>query len=418
MSSDDDEVEEKKTSGSRPYHCKKGGRSEFCDLEGDIRIDPFSPTVYYVVSSDTSTNTSTSANHSWSVLSSIKPYARNEDRYAMASVREWSVVMVPETHEDLPFCNEIHDAAGVIFSFGGYAGNHFHTFSDVLIPLFATSHPFKRQVELLVTDNQSWLIQKFKTIMQALSSYDVVDIDREQQAGKSHCFSRLILGLKGRQMIDFGINSSESAYTMRDFKKFLRSSYSLNKTTAIKLRNRKSSPQLLIISRDINRLLTNVDELKWMATKLGYNVTVAEFDLNVSRSAEIMNPCDVVIGVHGAGLANMVFLADNAVVIQVVPFATDWFAKKYEPSKDMNVRYVEYKIKKDESSLKEKYALNHDVFTNPTSFQWNQFKPIFFDNQNVKLDLKRFKLTLLKALALLWEQGKPHACKKTAINKI
>ncbi|CAN1241609.1 Alpha-1,3-arabinosyltransferase XAT3 [Linum perenne] len=220
-------------------------------------------------------------------------------------------------------------------------------------------------------------------------------------------------------MIDFGINSSESAYTMRDFKKFLRSSYSLNKTTAIKLRNRKSSPQLLIISRDINRLLTNVDELKWMATKLGYNVTVAEFDLNVSRSAEIMNPCDVVIGVHGAGLANMVFLADNAVVIQVVPFATDWFAKKYEPSKDMNVRYVEYKIKKDESSLKEKYALNHDVFTNPTSFQWNQFKPIFFDNQNVKLDLKRFKLTLLKALALLWEQGKPHhACKKTAINKI
>ncbi|CAN0916123.1 Alpha-1,3-arabinosyltransferase XAT3 [Linum grandiflorum] len=412
-----------KSTKATPYVCKKGGRSEFCDLEGDIRIDPDSPTVYYVVSSTSATQqilTSAGGNSSNSTLSSvtIKPYARNDDRYAMGSVREWSVKVVPETYQDLPFCNEIHDDPGVMFSFGGYAGNHFHSFADVLIPLFATSRPFNREVELLVTDNQFWLLQKFRTIMQALSSYDVIDIDREQQGGKSHCFSRLILGLKGRQTIDFAINSSESAYTMRDFKRFLRSAYSLNKTTAIKLRNRKSAPQLLIISRDTNRLLTNLDEVTWMAAKLGYNVTVAEFDMNVSRSAEIINPFDVVVGVHGAGLANMVFLPDNAVVVQVVPYATDWFAQKYEPAKDMSVRYVEYKIKKEESSLKEKYPLDDIVFTNPTSFEWDVFKPIFFDGQNVKVDLKRFKLTLLKAFALLWDRGKVDKCKKIGKNRI
>jgi hypothetical protein len=38
--------------------------------------------------------------------------------------------------------------------------------------------------------------------------------------------------------------------------------------------------------------------------------------------ARLVNSADVMMGVHGAGLTNMVFLPSRAVLVQVVPFVT------------------------------------------------------------------------------------------------
>ncbi|CAI0450698.1 unnamed protein product [Linum tenue] len=388
--------------------CSRGERSDFCDLIGDIRVDPSSATVYYVVAGGRNSGNSTM---------SIKPYGRKGDEVAMGLVREWKVKTVAQDDKDSPppRCDRIHESPGVIFSLGGFAGNHFHAFTDVLVPLFATARQFRGEVEFLVTDYQPWLVSKFRTILQALSTYNLVDIDKEQQSGKTHCFSRLILGLKGRHKKELNINPSESEYRMADFKQFLRSAYSLKKATAIKLLRRgardgeKSTtlpPRLLIVSRKRTRAFTNVNDVARMARKLGYQVTVAEPDRNISKSAEIMNSCDVVMGVHGAGLTNVVFVPDNAVLIQVVPLGAEWVSKTYfrEPSADMKVRYLEYKIRREESSLREQYPPDDVVFTKPWSFAkqgWDLFKSIYLDNQNVKLDVRRFRPTLLKALELL-----------------
>ncbi|CAI0547818.1 unnamed protein product [Linum tenue] len=202
----------------------------------------------------------------------------------------------------------------------------------------------------------------------------MVDIDDVQEDGKNiHCFSRLTLGLKGRQSNELSINTSESEFTIIDFKKFLRSAYSLRKTTAIKLQDggkKKLAPVLLIVTRRRTRALSNVEEVERMAVQLGFKVTIAEIDANVSKSAEVINSCDVVLGVHGAALTNMVFLPENAVQIQVVPFDTDWIAKNAygDPTKDMGVRYLEYKIGIEESSLSKKYPPDHAVLTNPKLF--------------------------------------------------
>ncbi|CAN0916133.1 Alpha-1,3-arabinosyltransferase XAT3 [Linum grandiflorum] len=164
----------------------------------------------------------------------------------------------------------------------------------------------------------------------------------------------------------------------------------------------------MIMSRKRSRVLTNADQIAMLAASLGYKVlAVAEpGDLNMSRTAEMINQCDVVVGVHGAGLTNMVFLPDDAVLIQVVPLYLDWQATTYygEPARGMSLKYLEYKIGRGESSLSQQYAPNDTVFTDPFSFQWEAFRSVYLENQNVTLDLQRFKPTLLKAFEMLRRQ--------------
>ncbi|CAN0916116.1 Alpha-1,3-arabinosyltransferase XAT3 [Linum grandiflorum] len=346
--------------------CKMGTRSDFCDMKGDIRLDKKSATIYYVVSSDQSTD---------SVLhnKSIKPYPRKGDTAALRSVREWTVKMVPKSDHQLPQCSsdQTNYSPAIILSLGGYFGNYFHAFTDVLVSL-----------------------------------YEVVNIDNNHEGDKYKCFTRLILGLKGRQDKELSINPSESEYTINDFRDFLRSAYSLHKTTAIKLnpeQGTKPVPRIMIINRERTRTITNVEDIAKMARQLGYVVLVSEIDTNVTRSAEITNSCDVLIGVHGAGMTNMVFLPENAVLIQIVPFGVDWLSKYYiaEPSKEMKLKYLEYKVGVEESTLKNQYPADDVVFKNPAHFGWEEFNRIYLQEQDVTLDAKKFEVTLLKALKLL-----------------
>eukprot|EP00257_Ricinus_communis_P025912 XP_025013326.1 uncharacterized protein LOC8277787 isoform X1 [Ricinus communis] len=384
-----------------PAVCNLMERSDFCELKGDIRIDANSSTIFIVSSGN---DNLAATNTSWS----IRPYARKGDAAAMRHTREWSVKQV-SNHRKIPECTQNHNALGIIFSLGGYSGNHFHAFTDIIVPLFSTARPFNGDVQFLVTDRQPWWIAKFRILLKALSRYEVIDIDKREEI---HCFTSITIGLKRQSNKELNIDQSKFRYSMKDFRQFLRSSYSLRKTTAIKFmkgtgREKNRRPRLLIISRKRSRAFTNVGEIAKMAKGLGYKVVVDEPDADVSRSAQVMNSCDVVLGVHGAGLTNMVFLPDNAILIQVVPFGgAEWVSKIFfeEPSKDMNIRYLEYKISIEESSLVHQYPSDHVVLRDPSVIQnqgWEAFKSIYFDKQNVKIDLNRFRPTLSKALELL-----------------
>jgi capsular polysaccharide biosynthesis protein len=52
----------------------------------------------------------------------------------------------------------------------------------------------------------------------------------------------------------------------------------------------------------------NADEIVRSAEKFGFEVVVSEGTHKVAPFAEIANSCDAIMGVHGAGLTNMVFL--------------------------------------------------------------------------------------------------------------
>ncbi|XWS48270.1 hypothetical protein CRYUN_Cryun13aG0060700 [Craigia yunnanensis] len=377
--------------------CTSEKRSDFCEINGgDIRIDAKSSTVLITASSQESIMEENSSRV-------IRPYTRKEDEYAMNTVRKWSVKHVVDSNT-IPQCNKNHSVPAILFSLGGYSGNNYHDFTDIIIPLYSNARLFDGEVKFLITNRNPRWIKKFQILVQNLSNYEVIDIDNEENI---HCFTSVIVGLK-RSPQELSIDPSKSPYSMKDFRQFLRSAYSLNKTTAIKMEDDgKTRPRLLIISRNRTRTFSNTEEIARMARNLGYEVMVAEADRNVKRFAQIVNSCDVMMGVHGAGLANMVFLPENAILIQIIPIGrVDWPAKNAfeEPSKDMNIRYLDYKIKTEESSLITQYPPEHEVLNNPSSIWkqgWLAFKAVYLDKQDVNLDIKRFRLTLLRALELL-----------------
>ncbi|KAK3042704.1 hypothetical protein RJ639_000762 [Escallonia herrerae] len=371
--------------------------SDVCEMDGDVRIQGNSSTIFVAsFDSDIVARNTTS----WH----IRPYARKEDQNALNYIRQFTVRTAMVSGEDLPLCTHNHSVPAIVFSVGGYAGNHFHDFSDVLIPLYLTSREFNGDVKFLIANHDSSWTHKHKEILEKLSRHEIINIDKEDGV---HCFPRMIVGLKHHK--EFSIDPSRSQYSMKDFRQFLRSSYSLNRETATKLRDGEGNkrPRLLIITRKRSRSFNNEGEIVNMAQSLGFEVVVTEAKANLSQFSHIVNSCDVMMGVHGAGLTNIVFLPENGILIQVLPLGgMEWLAKTYfgEPARDMNIRYLEYKINESESSLIQEFPLHHEVFRDPYGIQrkgWGKFRSIYLDRQNVKLDVGRFQETLLKALQLL-----------------
>ncbi|KAK0586987.1 hypothetical protein LWI29_015721 [Acer saccharum] len=376
-------------------------RTDFCEITGDIRVHGNSSTVNIA----SLQNGILVENNSWN----IRPYSRKENAAAMSSVKNWSINLVTN-HKEIPHCNINHSVPVILFSLGGFSGNHFHDFSDLVIPLYLTSREFDGEVQFLVTDYRPWWISKFRKILEKLSKYEIIDIDKQESV---HCYSSIIVGLKFHDKeLRIDPSKSPTGLSMKDFRDFLRSTYSLKRTEAIKSRDvegRTIRPKLLIISRRNSRLFVNVGRISKTARTLGYKVVLAEANLSTDLSgfAKIVNSCDVLMGVHGAGLTNMVFLPDNAILIQIIPLGRIEMLARIdfgEPSRDMKLSYLEYKISKKESSLANQYPVDHVIFRNPMSVHkqgWDAVRSIYLEKQNVELKLNRFRPTLSKALELL-----------------
>ncbi|URE39036.1 glycosyltransferase [Musa troglodytarum] len=174
-------------------------------------------------------------------------------------------------------------------------------------------------------------------------------------------------------------------------------------------------PRMLIISRKKTRAFLNERGMTDMAMSLGFDVRVAEPDAttDLAKFARLVNSADVMIGVHGAGLTNMVFLPAGAVLIQVVPMGgLDWVARDTfkKPSPDMQLKYMDYRIQADESTLSDEYPADHPVLKDPYSIHkqgWNALSKTYLDNQNVRPHLGRLRNALMDALKHL-----PHGRKE------
>ncbi|KAL9156176.1 hypothetical protein ABFS82_09G056700 [Erythranthe guttata] len=381
-------------------HNLSNSRSDVIEINGDVRIHANTTTIYIhpTTTFDGQTNYSTA----------IKPYARKGDNFIKDYVTTWNIITInnhqlPENLHALD-CGRNFTVPAVIFSIGGYSGNHFHDFTDLLIPLYLTSRQFNRQVIFLVSDKRSTWISKYNLVLHKLSKYEIIDTNNEEN--QVLCFPKTIVGLKSHK--EFGIDPSiPPHYSMRDFKHFLRSTYSLERESVISTSaysNKK--PRMLIVSRKKNRFIKNEIEVAEMARKVGFDVVVEEMGLNLTVVAKLVNSFDVLMGVHGAGLTNMVFLPENAVVIQIIPFGADLWAKPYFtlPPKDMNLRYLEYKVGLNESSLLGKYPVGSEVYSDPGAVYkkgFIHFHAVYLKNQDVTLDFVRFREVLLKALELI-----------------
>lgn len=382
-------------------YCDDKGKDEgfpyarpiICQMSGDVRVSPGSSSVALTMPMQQGVEGRR-----------VRPYARRDDSL-LPLVKEVDI-RAAASENDAPRCSINHDVPAVVFSVGGYTGNFFHDVSDVLIPLYLTSFRFKGRVKFFITNYKQWWIQKYKPMLRRLSHYDIIDFDSNKDV---HCFEQVIVGLvRDRDLIlRPHPTRNPQGYSMLDFTRFLRHSYGLKRARPLVLGEEPGKkPRMLIISRRGTRKLLNLRQLAAISRALGFDVTVSEARGNLKKFATMVNSCDVLLAVHGAGLTNQIFLPAKAVVIQIVPWGKmGWMATNFygEPARGMNLRYLEYHISEQESSLAQRYPRDHMVFKDPMAIHgqgWNALANIFMA-QDVKLNLRRFRPTLLQALDLL-----------------
>ncbi|RLM91913.1 protein O-linked-mannose beta-1,4-N-acetylglucosaminyltransferase 2-like [Panicum miliaceum] len=371
--------------------------SDYCELDGDIRIRGRAWSVDIVPSSWSSER------RAWK----IRPYSRRSATHVdMLNVTQL------QGPGGAPACTVTYDKPAIIFALGGYSGNVFHDHADVLLPLFYLSRQYGREVQLLVINRvQPWWLGKYRLALRAMSRYDVVNLD-----GDTHvrCFRRVTVGLRLHK--DFGIVPERVPgvrLAMPDFTRFLREAYALPRSAAANpAREPHRRPRLMLIQRQPHRRFLNEREIVRAAEEAGFEVAVTELhiDAAVDEQARLVNSFDAILGLHGAGMTNEVFLPPGGVLIQVVPLGKlDLMARvEYgEPATEMGLKYLCYNITVGESSLLETLGPDDPAITDPDSVHrrgWAALYDIYLTKQDVRLDIGRFALTLAEAMDHLRRQ--------------
>ncbi|WVZ72022.1 hypothetical protein U9M48_020543 [Paspalum notatum var. saurae] len=374
-------------------------RIDWCELDGDVRVLGANASVTLVA--PPGADERAFREESWR----IKPYPRKADPNAMRFVRVVTVQSVRgEAAAAAAACTDRHgDVPALVFSDRGYTGNYFHAFTDVILPLFLTARQYGGEVRLLVADFQMWWLGKFLPVFKSISNYELIDLDKDPRV---HCFRHVQPrrlqhrpAPRAQRLLHARLHQVHARHLRAPARR--RGAAGANATSGSRWR-----PRLLVISRARTRRFVNLEEVVRGAEKVGFEVVVSEGGHEVAPFAEQANSCDAIMGVHGAGLTNMVFVPTGGVAIQVVPLGGLEFVASYfrGPSRDMGLRYLEYRITPEESTLIDQFPRDHPIFTDPDGVKskgWDSLKDAYLDKQDVRLDMKRFRPTLKKAIAHL-----------------
>ncbi|XP_059664619.1 alpha-1,3-arabinosyltransferase XAT3-like [Cornus florida] len=377
------------------FACNTAEHSEVCVTNKPVRIDTNTMTVHVL------SDQPMPRGHR-----NVRPYARREDENTMNTITP--VQILQGNNITPPACNYTHNVPAAIFSTSGFVGNLFHEFNEIIIPLFLTTYHFQSNLQFIVVDYKPYFVNKYNRILAHLSPYEV--INPASNGSSVHCFTGMVVGLQFHN--NLAINSSDlpEGYSMLDFKQFLREAYNLKVKSSVV--SKIEQPVLVLISRKGSRMFLNEDEMGGMMEELGFRVVVVTPNrmANLDKFASVVNSCSVMVGAHGAGLANEVFLPTGAVMVQVVPWGLEWASNAYfgEPAPGMGVKYMEYKIEAEESSLVDTYGRDHEVIVDVGAVfakGYHAARAVYVDGQNMKIDLVRFRKTLIEALRFLGQSS-------------
>ncbi|XP_037403813.1 alpha-1,3-arabinosyltransferase XAT3-like [Triticum dicoccoides] len=372
-------------------------RSDVCDFTGDIRMDANASSFVVVVDAATAAQSH-----------KVRPYPRKGDQTCMGRVPEITVRTTSSSSTPPPpQCTRTHGVPAVTFSIGGYTGNIFHDFSDVLVPLYNTVHRYRGDVQLVMANVAPWWLVKYDKLLRELSRHAPLDLAAAAAKGETHCFRHAVVSLRAHRELIIERDRSPDGLATPDFTRFIRRALSLPRDAPTRLADGTGrKPRLLIIARHRTRILLNLGDMLRVAEEAGFEAAMSESDVGdpISRVGAEINSADVLVGVHGAGLTNMMFLPPGATMVQVVPWGgLQWIARMDygDPAEAMGLRYVQYEIGVEESSLKDTYPRGHKIFTDPTSLHKKGFgfmRHTLMDGQNITLDLGRFRGVLQQAL--------------------
>jgi len=332
----------------------------------------------------------------------IKPYSRKYlDGLKAVTVRS---VSIPE---HAPPCTTRLNIPAMVIELGGLTGNYWHDFNDVLVPLFIGTRRFNGDVQLLVVNLLPFWVDKYKSIFSQLSRHEIVDFDRDD--GTVRCYPHVVVGYGSRKefTIEPSLDATGGGYTMVDFTELLRRAYSLPRQRPINLSDNPAGrrPRMMILERTNSRRFINLHEVVAAAQAAGFMVTVAGRPrTNYDKFAREVNSFDVMLGIHGAGLTNCVYLPTGAVLVQIVPFGRleDIARADFgDPARDMGLRYIEYNIQADESSLMDVFGKDHPIIKDPVAVHMSGRRNVaewYLGKQDVRINIERLKPILKQAM--------------------
>ncbi|KAG2596060.1 hypothetical protein PVAP13_5KG129774 [Panicum virgatum] len=129
----------------RPPLCDTSGfRADVCELAGDVRLDA-NASAFVVVDGD-GDGDADGAEYK------VRPYPRKGDATSMGRVTEIAVRAAVGAGVQPPRCTATHAEPAVAFSIGGYTGNLFHDFTDVIVPLYGAAQRYRGDARLVVAD--------------------------------------------------------------------------------------------------------------------------------------------------------------------------------------------------------------------------------------------------------------------------
>ncbi|TVU30261.1 hypothetical protein EJB05_21871 [Eragrostis curvula] len=370
-------------------------RFDICELCGDARIIGQSSTVLYIPQSRASNS------EEWSI--------RAQSRKTLPWIKKVTVKSLNASQTEQR-CTSRHGMPAIVFSLGGFTGNVWHDFSDVLVPLFLTARQFDRDVQLLITNNQPWFVKKYSAIFHHLTRHSIIDLDADDQV---RCYPHVIVGLRSHRDLGIDPKASPQNYTLMDFRLFVREAYGLPAPeVAIPYRSDKDDPnkkpRIMLIDRSKTRRFMNVPDVLRGLDWFGFEVVKADLraDSSVDEFVRLVDSCDAIMGVQGAGLTNMVYLRSGAVLVHIVPYGIEFMAEGLygAAARDMGLEHVKYSISPQESTLLEKYGWNHTVIKDPEAIRksgWEKLGELYMSQQNIVLNMTRFGPTLLKAIEFI-----------------
>ncbi|GJP79715.1 hypothetical protein CLOP_g9916 [Closterium sp. NIES-67] len=107
-----------------------------------------------------------------------------------------------------------------------------------------------------------------------------------------------------------------------------------------------SKPQVLLVARRRRRLLLNEDALVAATRAMGLPISVAVLeDLPLYEQIRAVRSCAILVGVHGSGLLNSMFLHPGSVLVQIVPYNATGADRFYEPQvRQAGGSYMEVRV--------------------------------------------------------------------------
>uniref|UniRef100_A0A453JJG4 Glycosyltransferase 61 catalytic domain-containing protein n=1 Tax=Aegilops tauschii subsp. strangulata TaxID=200361 RepID=A0A453JJG4_AEGTS len=355
-------------------------RYDICEISGDARAIGVNRTVLYVPPAEERDTDG----QEWAI--------KDQSRKQLVDIIEVNVKTLSAAQSLVaPECTSRHAVPAVVFAMNGLTSNPWHDFGDVLIPLFITTRAYDGEVQFLVTEIQSWFVDKYRLILTNLSRYDIVDFNKD--AGV-RCYPHITVGLRSHR--DLGIDPARTPrnYTMLDFRLYIRDIFSLPPDS--QGTPEKQKPRLMLINRSGNRKFVNVPEISAAVQAAGFEVLVEEpsRDVRLEEFSRVVDSCDVLMGAHGAALTSFFFLRTGAAMLQVVPWGVDTAMRYFGvQAKEMMLQDVEYNIAAEESTLYEKYGKDHPMISDPESIHkqgWELTRQYFWLEQDIRINTTKF----------------------------